>query len=619
MPYTEFIDITGSYADNVPLVKGGVRAYYATGSDGIAATSDQIAAAKAAGMGVILIDQSPSLSVFAAGNADVADVEPYAGTDSSADNAVAQRQARGEDSTLYVSYDNLAALQAAVTNPKDVYYWVANYAWSLQEAEAQLAAHPTWRAVQYGDPSTNPDTLVPGTSVTLLEAQADIDVGDSAWTATFLPDALPGQWHQFVSAYPAGSDVVLVGVGTDSRVYSLTKTDDTTWASAPVNIGPAIPGQWVGGVPFAVVPDGKDLQFTGEGTNGYLYDTLLTTATKTFGSPQIYSPKINSPAALPGQWRQFVSAYGSGSDVVLVGVGTDSRVYSLTKTNDATWASSPVNIGPAIPGQWAGGVPFAVVPEGNDLLFVGQGTNGYLYATLLTTATKTFGSPYVYSPKINSATAPALPGKWHQFVSCYASGSDVVLVGVGTDSRVYSLTKTDNTTWAGSPVNIGPAIPGQWVGGVPFAVVPAGDNLMFVGQGTDGYLYATLLTTATKTFGSPYVYSPKINSPPALPGQWHQFVSAYPSGADVVLVGVGTDSRVYSLTKTGNTTWASSPANIGPAIPGQWVGGVPFAVVPDGDNLQFIGQGTNGQLYATVLTTATKTFGAPYVYSPVIN
>lgn len=93
--FTEFIGITGANASKAPLVKGGLRAYYATGSDGIEETAAQVAAAKAAGMGVVLIDQTPSLSVFAAGLADVADVETSAGTPATAAAAVAQRQAHG--------------------------------------------------------------------------------------------------------------------------------------------------------------------------------------------------------------------------------------------------------------------------------------------------------------------------------------------------------------------------------------------------------------------------------------------------------------------------------------------------------------------------------------------
>lgn len=193
--FTEFIDITGVNAGRAPLVKGGLRAYYATGSAGIEETAAQVAAAKAAGMGVVLIDQTPSLSVFAAGLAQAADIENYAGTIAAAVAAVKTREAHGLASDLYVSYDGLGALKAALlsagANMGPVMFWVADYSWSLAEAEQLLTQNADWAAIQYGDPLSNPDTLVPGTSVRLVQAQADIDVAKAAWAAHFLPGAPP--------------------------------------------------------------------------------------------------------------------------------------------------------------------------------------------------------------------------------------------------------------------------------------------------------------------------------------------------------------------------------------------------------------------------------------------
>jgi hypothetical protein len=187
--FVDFIDIIGSNANRAPLVHGGIRAYYITGTDGIEETAAQVAAARAAGMGVVLIDQTPSLSVFAAGLAQIADIEAYAGTATAAHKAVATRQAHGEPSGLYVSLDSQAALKAAISSPVGVGYWVADYSWSVTEAEDQLEVHPDWNAIQYGDPESNPASLVPGTSVTLRYAEADIDVAKATWANGFLPGA----------------------------------------------------------------------------------------------------------------------------------------------------------------------------------------------------------------------------------------------------------------------------------------------------------------------------------------------------------------------------------------------------------------------------------------------
>ena len=190
-PYGEFIDITGTFANDAPLVAGGVRAYYATGSGGIAETAAQVAAAKAAGMGVILIDQTPGQTVFGSGVAQVGDIEAFAGTIAAAAAMVAERQAHGLISVLYVSQGSWAALKAAIANPSQVYYWIANWSDSLASAEAFIAANADVVAVQFGDPASNPNTLVPGTSKTISQVQADIDVGRTTWLDMFLPGPAP--------------------------------------------------------------------------------------------------------------------------------------------------------------------------------------------------------------------------------------------------------------------------------------------------------------------------------------------------------------------------------------------------------------------------------------------
>lgn len=199
--YTEFIDITGGDAGLAPLVAGGLRAYYVTGSDGIEESAAQVSAAEAAGMTVLLIDQTPGLAEFAAGRADIADVESLAGTPAAAVTAIASRIKAGLTlHTLYVSYDSLPALRAAVTGLPGVCYGVANYGWSLAEAEQLLAENGDWAYCQYGDPDSNPGTLVPGTGVTLAQANADIDVATGAWAAHFTGTSIKAP------AGPAGSE-----------------------------------------------------------------------------------------------------------------------------------------------------------------------------------------------------------------------------------------------------------------------------------------------------------------------------------------------------------------------------------------------------------------------------
>jgi hypothetical protein len=191
MSFQAFADFTHDSVPHVPAVKDSVVALYATGSADIVATAADIQKYRSAGAGVILIDQSPSLEHFLVGDADVADIESGAGTYAAAAEACAARAKNGWQSTLYISESVLAELAAQVGNVSGVFYGVADYNWSLAEAEAQLNAHDNWYYVQYGDPESNPTTLVPGTSVTLRECNADIDVGKTAFTDQFLPSVKP--------------------------------------------------------------------------------------------------------------------------------------------------------------------------------------------------------------------------------------------------------------------------------------------------------------------------------------------------------------------------------------------------------------------------------------------
>jgi hypothetical protein len=191
LTFTEFIDITADNAGRVPLVKGGIRAYYSTGSSWVQETAAQVAAAKTAGMGVVLIDQSPGLAKFATGQADVADIEAGAGTTSALIAAVRARQAHRWQSTAYVSSVSLPALREALTGAgldmSLVLYGVADYSWSIADAERLLGENPDWAYIQYGSNLTNPRTLVPGTTMTLAQAVADINVARSEWADQFRP------------------------------------------------------------------------------------------------------------------------------------------------------------------------------------------------------------------------------------------------------------------------------------------------------------------------------------------------------------------------------------------------------------------------------------------------
>jgi len=142
--------------------------------------------------GHVRIDQSPGLASFAAGHADVADVEYLAGTIGSFTVAIRERIAAGHQwSTIYGTDSTIAAAAAALqaAGQHGWYYghvdcWLAD--WNLDEAQAAALigrqVHGlTCRAVQWASPTSNPGLIVPGGSSTLAQLQVDLSIADAAW------------------------------------------------------------------------------------------------------------------------------------------------------------------------------------------------------------------------------------------------------------------------------------------------------------------------------------------------------------------------------------------------------------------------------------------------------
>jgi hypothetical protein len=176
----------GSIPASTPKIAG-----YVTGSDGVCWTEADWR--KFSGS-TVTIDQTPGGDTFAAGHADVFDVEAYAGTLAAAEadahrrqatvTAVKARQAAGFYSTIYISAANLAALKTALAGDPDVRlnqvgFWVANWSLSASEAAAQLGNEIV--AIQWASPTSNPHTLLPGSRLTLAEANADLSVTLASW------------------------------------------------------------------------------------------------------------------------------------------------------------------------------------------------------------------------------------------------------------------------------------------------------------------------------------------------------------------------------------------------------------------------------------------------------
>ena len=140
-----------------------------------------------------------------------------------------------EWTTVYATRTNLALVTAAVKGLGGSYwnghvnYWLAD--WNLDEEEASaivgtFVEGATCIGVQWASPSSNPNTVVPGGSATLVQANIDISVVDGSWIPS-------GGWGTPPPpvAPPAVEHGILVtedshGALTERPVSS---TDDTHW------------------------------------------------------------------------------------------------------------------------------------------------------------------------------------------------------------------------------------------------------------------------------------------------------------------------------------------------------------------------------------------------------
>lgn len=141
--------------------------------------------------GKLRVDQTPQLEEFAALDADVADVEPRAGTLEAFIPAARTRAHAGHSSTLYISWGNGGSELARARQEVDqaggvggVRYFIAEYSWSMQTAIAFMddPANSDVVGVQFATPGSNPRTILPGTDhTTLAQAAADLSVKRASW------------------------------------------------------------------------------------------------------------------------------------------------------------------------------------------------------------------------------------------------------------------------------------------------------------------------------------------------------------------------------------------------------------------------------------------------------
>jgi hypothetical protein len=137
--------------------------------------------------GKVRINQEGSTDVREAGVGNVADCEPGAFSVAQVLEWVKLRKHSHLACAVYVSASEQGSLTSALRDAghTGVDLWVAD--WSLSEAEAAGSLTTSGEypvvAVQWASPASNPDTTVPGGSLTLSEANVDLSITVRSWLA----------------------------------------------------------------------------------------------------------------------------------------------------------------------------------------------------------------------------------------------------------------------------------------------------------------------------------------------------------------------------------------------------------------------------------------------------
>ena len=183
----DMLDAIGARGPQV-IPRGTKRvAAYITGTGGIAWTNAQIAELASRGVQFVLrIDQTNLFLPFLSIKDLVVDIEPGAATNLTADHIAVKRAQARLDTVLYCMLSDFDALVQSVNAlgiQNHVWYWVADWNLDRNGAIAFIEQHARVVAVQWASPSSNPRTLVPGSSSTLTESNVDLSVVRADWPA----------------------------------------------------------------------------------------------------------------------------------------------------------------------------------------------------------------------------------------------------------------------------------------------------------------------------------------------------------------------------------------------------------------------------------------------------
>lgn len=111
-------------------------------------------------------------------DADEYDVEAGAWTVSAMVWVISLRNDVGWSTRVYCSWSDRASLLTSLAHAgvsaKRVYFRIADWNYSFETARAQIGGNVY--AIQWASPSSNPNTVLPGTSLTLSQCDADLSI-----------------------------------------------------------------------------------------------------------------------------------------------------------------------------------------------------------------------------------------------------------------------------------------------------------------------------------------------------------------------------------------------------------------------------------------------------------
>lgn len=172
--YVDMVDTIHADVDNIPADFPKVCGY-TTGTPDIQWTAQDWARFRHSAK--IRLNQQDGSDPF---NCDGFDIEPGAWQIPNAVSGASRRRALR--TVFYLPASMLPEAEAAVRAAgltEWVYYGIANWNLSHEEAVTFLGGRVVW--VQWASPTSNPDTLIPGTKLTLAEANADLSVTVPWW------------------------------------------------------------------------------------------------------------------------------------------------------------------------------------------------------------------------------------------------------------------------------------------------------------------------------------------------------------------------------------------------------------------------------------------------------